>query len=260
MISTIVDKHGIKALTTFYYDGRKIECSYDIAMHIEALTKPDSIDFHEYTTIIIDLIKNEDDLFNNIDKQCRQNIRRAWREGIKYICLSSNEISDEKLDIFIDFYNKFAKQKNLNFCQGCLLKKFKENNTLFISYTENNDEMLTCHIFVVDDNCTRHLYSASLYREMDNEKRNLIGRANRMSTWEDIIYFKKRSYSIFDMGGICTENECANITRFKLEFGGEIKKFYTYLQIKTLKGNLYNKLINLSTINIADRKQKSNNI
>ncbi|MDF2685617.1 MAG: hypothetical protein K0S55_798 [Clostridia bacterium] len=243
MISAVVKKRGIKTITTWFYDGTELNEPHDIVMHVEAIKKPENVINKEFKTIVIDLSKNEDDLYNNLDKQCKQEIRRALRDGIKYECLDSIDLKDEKLNKYIEFYNNFARKKNISDCEGELLKELRDNNLLFISNASLNDDILVCNIYVADETHSRHIYSASLRYFSVNP--NLVGRANRMLHWKDILYFKKRNIMIYDMGGISYKEELINITRFKLQFGGEEKNFYSYVQFKTLKGNLYNKSTNL---------------
>jgi lipid II:glycine glycyltransferase (peptidoglycan interpeptide bridge formation enzyme) len=242
MISTLINKCGIKLITTWFYDGTELKVPCDVAVHIEAINKPETAENNEFTTLVVDLTKNEEELFGSLDKQCRQLIRRARREGIKFEYLNSSELSNEKLNKYIDYYNKFAQYKNINACQDSLLKQLRDNNSLSVCCAIYENEILACNIYASDDTYTRHIYSASLL--YDPEIRNLVGRANRMLHWEAMLNFKNLAIKYYDMGGISYDEEIVNITHFKLEFGGEVKKYYSYIQLNTLKGKIYNKAIN----------------
>jgi lipid II:glycine glycyltransferase (peptidoglycan interpeptide bridge formation enzyme) len=74
------------------------------------------------------------------------------------------------------------------------------------------------------------MQSASLFREADEVSyRNMIGRANRLLHWEDILYFKDQGYEIYDLGGVTlnqSNKEGQAIARFKECFGGSLVKEY----------------------------------
>jgi lipid II:glycine glycyltransferase (peptidoglycan interpeptide bridge formation enzyme) len=99
------------------------------------------------------------------------------------------------------------------------------------------------HAYFIVDNTVRLLHSCSLFRDTDDhECQNLVGRANRLLHWDDILYFKRNNYLLYDFGGIYQgdrDKEKIQIAQFKNSFGGEIKCGYSYMQPVTFKGMLY---------------------
>jgi lipid II:glycine glycyltransferase (peptidoglycan interpeptide bridge formation enzyme) len=87
------------------------------------------------------------------------------------------------------------------------------------------------------------MYSASLFRESnDGAFRNLIGRANRLLHWDDILFFKNKKYLIYDVGGISidtTDKEKQAINKFKSCFGGDMVKEYKSFIPLSIKGWIY---------------------
>jgi lipid II:glycine glycyltransferase (peptidoglycan interpeptide bridge formation enzyme) len=99
------------------------------------------------------------------------------------------------------------------------------------------------HTYIIAGNRARLAQSVSLFRMSDDGSfRNLTGRANRLLHWEDMLYFKRLGYSIYDFGGVNpdTANEETNaITRFKECFGGRRVVEYNSTAPASLKGLLY---------------------
>ena len=90
------------------------------------------------------------------------------------------------------------------------------------------------------------LYSASISGDRESSaQRTLVGRANRYQHWMDMLSFKAKGLSIYDLGG-CYEGtedqKRLSINRFKEEFGGTIVHNYICERASTLKGSLFLKL------------------
>ena len=139
------------------------------------------------------------------------------------------------LDIFIEFYNKFAENKKREKIDISFFRHFI--SYLHISVASSNDGVpLVMHSYLIDkySGNARLLQSASHYRELaDKNLRANIGIANRFLHYKDIEYFKENRYKIYDFGGI-SENQIEEeikIAKFKKGFGGQ--EFYCadYLSI-----------------------------
>jgi hypothetical protein len=134
---------------------------------------------------------------------------------------------------FGEFYNGFARSKNLRGCNIPKMLALNDVNSLAITsaYAESG-ELLCYHAYIVDGYRARLLYSASHYRNMpDSAHRSLIGRANRYLHWRDISFFKKQYYSIYDFGGLSLneEAELKSIDEFKMGFGGQVVMEYNFI-------------------------------
>jgi lipid II:glycine glycyltransferase (peptidoglycan interpeptide bridge formation enzyme) len=94
--------------------------------------------------------------------------------------------------------------------------------------------------FLVDGERAVQMYSTSTrFEDNSKDNTNAVGRMNRLLTWECIKYFKNKEYKIYEWGGIHSSENPNGIDKFKMEFGGEIKKFYNYTIPKSLKGAIY---------------------
>jgi lipid II:glycine glycyltransferase (peptidoglycan interpeptide bridge formation enzyme) len=70
----------------------------------------------------------------------------------------------------------------------------------------------------------------------------MIGRANRLLHWEDILYFKQEGLSYYDFGGWSSDTtnlERQKINAFKESFGGVIIPQYSYYVPVSLLGKIF---------------------
>lgn len=102
------------------------------------------------------------------------------------------------------------------------------------------------HVHAVTQEKATLLYSASQFRQLDvNEARAVIGRANRLLHWRDMLFFKAEGKSVYDFGGwyVGTENvELLRINRFKEGFGGVRTDQFNGFIALSWRGWLYLKL------------------
>lgn len=194
---------------------------------------------HLFTTLVNNLNISQEELFSNISKGCRYEIKRGERENIQtdvfdsdYLKSNINELND-----FIVYYNKFAENKGLIQLKINQMMRFLENNVLEISLAKYNDEILVYHAYIKDNSRVRLLCSASMFRLRDDTK-SLIGWANRLLHWKDMLHYKENNFSIYDWGGIAIDDpsgKMAGINKFKLEFGGNEEEAYDFIIANTYK-------------------------
>ena len=208
---------------------------------VQALEKPVDCKCREKYSLINDLTKDEEVIYDAIDKQTRYEIRRAENKdelSIKFY--NSAEITEDILRDVQKFYNNFTAQKKLKSkCDIELLKKAQKQNNLVVSCAIDKDgNTLVWHVYLADDKICRLLYSCSLYRNNDTQFRNLVGRANRLLHYKDMLSFKAAGLEKMDWGGISEREEIKNITAFKKEFGGEPITYYDYRRAYTFFGKI----------------------
>lgn len=172
-------------------------------------------------TIHIDLEKNEDEILMDFKANTRNEVRRGIKDGytIKRI---------EDINLFVDFYNNFAKAKGLSKIERKHIEKY--SNVLIYASVFNN-EILTMHASIVDVDLKQVslLYSASK-RLDDNIDRKSIGISNRFLHYMEFIEFKKDGFYTYDFSGVCEDpdnREEYSIGIFKKGFGGELIERYT---------------------------------
>jgi hypothetical protein len=187
-------------------------------------------------TLLLDLGEDEKILHSHIGKSAKNEINRAReRDGVHCeVFLKLNEKSGGKLDQYIDYFNAFAASKNRSAIAFSDLSQFYEAGTLCIRRAQDREgPALAMHAYIVGDNRARLLQSASHFRgSSDPEERKLIGRANRLLHWEDILYFKAMGLGYYDFGGWYggeTDREKIAINQFKETFGGRKRREYSYM-------------------------------
>lgn len=208
---------------------------YNQCQHLEPI-----IGFHrtDFYTIVIDLGESDDGLLANCGKNTRYKINRAKREGVGFNL-------EDNLQHFANFYNTFAQQKSL----AILQQKHLESLIPYLHVTKATlaGDDLVMHSYLVDKSIgkARLLHSASHFRQENKVvSKNTIGRANRFLHFEDIIYFKKLGYKIYDFGGYAlntNQKELQQINEFKEGFGGLILRESHYLSIPLYCLQIFNK-------------------
>lgn len=167
----------------------------------------------EFITLLIDLSKDNEEIFEKYDKDTKYEIRRAKKEGIIF-----EEFKDK--DYFLKTYNKMSKNLKINKITKNRLDSFGEN--LIITRALFNNYDIIYHVYIFDEERVRLLYSV---RNITDEVQSKIyGFANRFLHDEDIKFFKSMNKKIYDFGGIGNgkSQKTDNIDKFKYSFGGEV--------------------------------------
>lgn len=192
--------------------------------------------YKKQETLIIDLKKSNDEIFNSINKTVKYEINRSNKEELNTKMLDSKSITDDVKSKFTKCYNKMYEEKGID-CHLNLdeFERYINADMLMFSYVYDNEEILAYHVYVCDEKTTRLLYSCSTFRE-DDSKKALIGRANKFLHWKDILFFKNNNYLIYDFGGIVSYENPNGIDKFKINFGGELFVYYNIVLGKGILG------------------------
>lgn len=192
-------------------------------------------------TIELNLEQDKDLILANFSKQIRQQVKIAENEGT--ICYFHKEI-----DKFVDFFNDFANKKET--FTTSKNKIIELGNLVKLSFALKNGQILAAHSYLLDEEMgiVRHLHSAT--KRLDEQyDRNLIGRANKFLTVQDILYFKEMGYKVFDFGGYANntkDESLKGINNYKLLFGGKIVPCIDYYSYNYWLMKKITKLLGLS--------------
>jgi len=178
-------------------------------------------------------------LFDAMDKGTRKHLRRSSNDNLVY--QYDDECPEPEVQKFCDYYDTFAASKNLRPVFRPRLKLFARDRRLILTSSLGSDNsVLVRHAYFLCGTRVVQLYSASMFRQMDDSSlRNLVGRANRFTHWNDIVTFKRKGCLLYDMGGIDATNktdETQRIADFKRGFGGIIIPDYNYSLPKSILG------------------------
>ena len=182
-------------------------------------------------TLIMDLTQNEQDIWGLINKNTRYEIRRAReKDGIR--CEAWDGIEPSFLSRFRSAYDVLARQKKrLPMLPWDYVQRLVGAKTFDLSCASNDLEgELVFHAHVLGLNSVRQWHSVSLFRDNTGAVSRMVGRANRLLHWENIIRFKTIGYRTYDFGGWYDgklDVEKLRINAFKESFGGQRKVCYS---------------------------------
>lgn len=172
-------------------------------------------------TIQINLEQDGNDILMGFKSNTRNEVRRGIKDG-----LSFRKVED--INEFVDFYNNFAKAKNLKLIQKKDIEKYPQI-VIFASLYEG--KTLTMHANFIDNDLqmVSLLYSASI-RLDENVDKKYVGISNRYLHYMEFLEFQKMGLKTYDFSGVCEDennHEEYSIGQFKKGFGGELKIRYT---------------------------------
>jgi len=241
-------KHGIQFYTV-WFAKEPIKKSGIIAYHEYKGDKPRS-KVTEHSTLLTDLTGTEEEIKQHFSKSCKYKINRAAREDVSIVIYRDEEISNEIISSFCDFFETFWESKGSTLADKQKLKQelaaYRDANGLMIGYAVVNGENAVYHIHVKDDKTGRLLHSASLYRLQTDEEgntKNLIGMANRLLHFEEMKYMKKLGLMTYDWGGAGRGEDVIHITEFKESFGGAPAVFYNFEETNGIQAKLFKLLV-----------------
>lgn len=186
-------------------------------LHVKEQESKKVIGFKANThTVELDLVQDEETIFSNFRTTNKQEIRKSEKEGVT--CSFNGDVQT-----FVDFYNDFASVKNISRTSKRRIDEMGEH--FFISFASLGNDILAAHSYLIDKEVgIARLYHSASKRLSETFDRNLIGRANKLLTYKDILYFKNNGFKIYDFGGIAegtTDKSLVGINEFKLSFGGQ---------------------------------------
>jgi len=165
-------------------------------------------------TIEIDLKKNKEELWNNLDKDARWGVNKARKSGLRV------QISDEGR-AWEEFYHIYKE----TIIRGGIVPKEKEElksetNKLFLCFCE--DKIIAGAAIKIHKDKIELFLNASKKEFLNFQPNNLL-------YWEIIEWGKQNNYSVFDLGGYQLNTERGDklyeVNRFKERWGGEIRKY-----------------------------------
>lgn len=193
-----------------------------------------------FLSLVADLTVDEGDIARSFDETCRYQIRRA--ETKDSLRIESLRDPASRLEEFGAFFNAFAVQKSLAPADPHWLRAACHARQLALTCASGAGEALVWHAYVLTDTTATLLHSGSRFRERDAAYRSLVGRANRLLHWKDMLWFRGLGMARYDWGGLFEDEatpERAGINRFKKSFGGQVVRSFDCAVPLTLRGRIY---------------------
>lgn len=187
---------------------------------------------------LVTSLSGEEDITSRFSRETRRHLRKAQNDAITTSVFESKDLLNED-DIILEFgrcYERMFEHKDrkVRFNYD-VVKAYINANMLTITTANYGGKNVVFHSCIVSPGYVRILHSVSNFRE-ENLDANLIGRANRLLHYQDIIYFKNKGVAYYDWGGITNFDEPNGIDRFKLGFGGEQKVYLNIIMGKSAIG------------------------
>lgn len=208
-----------------------------------------SIILQKQYTLLTDLKYSEEELLENIKKNCKYEIRRSEREEAQVHFFEKKQLCEnsEIIKRFETAYNQMFGEKGLSgyrFNRKLVEKAIESNSILISSCTNINGDNEVFHAYLHDNDSCVLMYSASpLWGKNNKDKANEIGRMNKYLHWKDIQYFKNNGFSRYEWGGITDPDKPNGIDKFKMEFGGRVIQCNNYIIPISLFGRVYTYLV-----------------
>ena len=193
-----------------------------------------------FLSMVTELGPAPDEIASAFSKDCRYKIRRAeTKDG-----LASEWLADpaSRLAEFCAFFDAFARQKDHEPCDQQWLQAACEARQLMLTRACREGETLVWHAYLVAGDRAWLQYSASCFRDKDNDYRALVGRTNRWLHWRSLLRLREMGLARYDWGGLFEDEsipEQAGINAFKKSFGGRTERTYNCTVPVTLKGRIY---------------------
>lgn len=237
-------KHGINFYTVWF--AKEPFRKPGIVAYYEYMGDKPKVAYTNFETLITDLTESEDEIKQHFSKSCKYKVNRAAREDVICQILDSEQITDEEVAEFCDFFETFWESKGSSLSDKEKLKQelkqYREQKALAIGYALVNGEKAIYHTYIGDDEAMRLLHSASLYRLQKDEEgntKNLIGMANRLLHFEEMKHFKESGKKRYDWGGAGHTEDVLAITEFKESFGGTPAEYCNFEQVNGLMARAF---------------------
>jgi hypothetical protein len=231
-------------ITELWYDELPPVSGTDVVIINQAREPYPGFHWQEKLTLVLDLTRPGALLLADLKKNYRSEIRTAKDKDC--LCCTMTDTPGPALrTAFYDFYDAFARAKGLDPIDRNLMERRAWQGTLAIASVALDTPgatPLVFHAYLVQGGRARSLYSASQrLGETQAHRLNLIGRANRLLHWEDILWFRAKGLRLYDFGGWyggTEDREKLAINRFKEGFGGTRITEYETIQGVTLLGKV----------------------
>lgn len=183
---------------------------------------------HDDQTLISDLTQSEEELMLRCERNVRNEIRRAKKDGAQCRHYTAEELHsrEDLLRQFDGAYMEMHRSKGMAAPSAlAYMQQLLQAGMLTVSICVIEGQPAAYHVYITGDHIARLLYSVSVFRNTeDGALRSAIGRGNRMLHYEDMLWLKGQGYTCYDWGGYATDPALESINAFKRGFGGEVQQ------------------------------------
>ena len=175
--------------------------------------------------------KTEEEVFENLHKKARYNIRLSDRKGIK-----TRVSTDEKdIDVFYDLTKIMSQRQGISHRPKDYFKRLLKYFDTRIFISEYEGKPLSAAICIKYKKRMFYIYGAS-----SNEHRNRMPNFNMQ--WAMIKYAIEEGCDEYDLGGVYVLNDSSGLYRFKRQFAQVVEYIGEYDYVLDKKA--YEKFLN----------------
>ena len=162
-------------------------------------------------TFIINLERDEEELWENLDPNSRTKARRAGKSGVQVRI--SSELCQEDLDAFFEFYRPLAARIGLAVPKRKMVERMiKAGDMITASALASNSSVVAVNLIYLCPPYAVDVWGAS--------GRNRINGAGHLLRWECTRSVKDRGLKWYDLGGVANTDPTDSIYAFKKTLGG----------------------------------------
>jgi lipid II:glycine glycyltransferase (peptidoglycan interpeptide bridge formation enzyme) len=178
-----------------------------------------SSNYEERFTYILNLDRNVDDIWKNLNKKCRNMIRKAEKSNVKIIEGDKKECLEEYYKTVEDTYKKSNMKPPISMkYYQMVFDVLYQKKQLKVLFAEYDGKVVAGAIFPYFDNRIYYWDGAS-YQEYNKVA------PNNLIQWHLIEWAVENGFKVYDMIGA----NIPSIAKFKASFGGDmVKYFYVY--------------------------------
>lgn len=175
--------------------------------------KKSGFEYEDHLNIIVDLSKNKEQLWKEINSKRRNEIRRAKKEGTEFEVKNDLHSLKECYDILKEVYSR-AKLPLFKFDFFENLYKYLQRDAILHIFTAiYKNEIIGCMLALG--------YKGVLYDYYAGAKREYYSKhPNDLLPWEVFKWGKQNGYHTFDFGGAGKPGVPYKVRDYKKQFGG----------------------------------------
>lgn len=178
----------------------------------------------EHLNLIHDLTLDEDELWKRLNGKRRNEIRKAYKEGVTVEVTKSNQDILVAYDILKEVYH-YAKipLSDFDFFQNLIkYTDSKRGVKLFVAKYEG--EIIGCMFTLVYKHTIYDFYAGSFRKYYKKNPNDII-------PWEVFKWGKDNGFRIFDFGGAGKPDEKYGVRDYKKKFGGDLVQYGRFEKI-----------------------------
>jgi serine/alanine adding enzyme len=188
----------------------------------EALAKCD-YQLEGYLNYVTDLRRSPNELWQQMSKSCRANIRRGSKRG-----LTVEELTDARgIDVLYEFLKTTYERAKVPLADKSLFSAafstLHPENMIKIFAARYEGEIVATDAILT--------YKKMLYAWYGGSRRISAFSPFECLTWHEIEWGKQNGYELYDFGGAGWPHEPYGVREFKAKFGGDLVNFGRYRKV-----------------------------